>query len=283
MGLSPDILRPVVAAALAEDIGGGDVTTAACIPDDARARAYLHAKEPCVVCGLDVVAETFRQLDSRLVVNLLAADGDRVEPRQRVVTLEGKAQTILTGERVALNFIQRLSGIATMTRAFVDRVAGTRAQILDTRKTTPGLRALEKYAVTVGGGTNHRKGLYDQILVKDNHLVVLQRYHPEPVAAAVRAAKQNAPGIIAEVEVKNLDELQQALGAGADLILLDNMSDEEMAEAVRLAAGRAKLEASGGVTLDRAAAIARTGVDYISVGALTHSARAADFSLEIEE
>ncbi|MBM3891950.1 MAG: carboxylating nicotinate-nucleotide diphosphorylase, partial [Verrucomicrobia bacterium] len=197
-------------------------------------------------------------------------------------TLEGRARAILTGERVALNFLQRLSGIAMLTAAFVERVAGTRAEILDTRKTTPGLRVLEKYAVTVGGGENHRKGLYDQILVKDNHLVVLARFGPQPVAAAVRAAKQNAPNVIAEVEVKNLDELQQALDAGADLILLDNMTDEEMAEAVRLAAGRAKLEASGGVTLDRVAAIARTGVDYISIGALTHSAPAVDFSLEIE-
>ena len=283
MALSPDILHPIVATALAEDVGSGDVTSAAIIPENAMAGAYIHAKESCVVCGLDVVAETFRQLDLRLAVNLRAADGDHVQPKQRVATIEGCARAILTGERVALNFLQRLSGIATLTAAFVERVAGTRAEILDTRKTTPGLRVLEKYAVTVGGGENHRKGLYDQILVKDNHLVVLARYGPQPVAAAVRAAKQNAPSVIAEVEVKNLDELQQALAAGADLILLDNMTEEEMADAVRINAGRAKLEASGGVTLDRVAAIARAGVDYISIGALTHSAPSVDFSLEMEE
>ena len=283
MALSPDILKTVVAAALAEDIGSGDVTTAATIPEDARGNAYIHAKEPCVVCGLELVAETFRQIDPRLVVKLAASDGDRAQPKQRVATIAGSARSILTGERVALNFLQRLSGVATLTRAFVEQVAGTSAQILDTRKTTPGLRALEKYAVTVGGGANHRKGLYDQILVKDNHLVVLKRYHPQPVAAAVRAAKQNAPRVVAEVEVKDLDELQQALDGGASWILLDNMTDEEMAEAVRITAGRAKLEASGGVNLDRVAAIARTGVDFISVGALTHSVRAVDFSLEIEE
>jgi len=282
VGLSPDIIQPLVAAALAEDIGSGDLTTNATIPADARARACIHAKEPCVVCGLDLVAETFRQVDNRLAVSLLAADGDRAAPKQPVATLEGPARAVLTGERVALNFLQRLSGIATLTRAFVDHVAGTRATILDTRKTTPGLRVLEKYAVAVGGGANHRRGLYDQILVKDNHLVVLARYHAQPVAAAVRAARQNAPSVIAEVEVKNLDELQQALDAGAPLILLDNMTDAEIAEAVRITAGRAKLEASGGVTLERAAAIARAGVDYISIGALTHSPRAVDFSLEIE-
>ena len=283
MPLSPDILSPIVAAALAEDIGAGDVTTAATIPAEARASAYIHAKEPCVICGLDVVAETFRQVDLHLTVKLLAADGDCAEPKQRVATISGSARSILTGERVALNFLQRLSGISTLTREFVDRVAGTGAQILDTRKTTPGLRVLEKYAVKVGGGTNHRKGLYDQILVKDNHLVVLQRYHPRPVAAAVLESKRNAPGVVAEVEVKNLDELQQALEAGGELILLDNMTDAEMTEAARITAGRAKLEASGGVNLDRVAAIARTGVDFISIGALTHSVPSVDFSLEIEE
>ena len=283
MALSPDILKNVVAAALAEDVGSGDITTAATIPEDARGSAYIHAKEPCVVCGLDLAVEAFRQIDPRLTVALLVDDGDRAEPKQRVATVAGSARSILTGERVALNFIQRLSGIATLTRAFVERVAGTHAQILDTRKTTPGLRALEKYAVTVGGGTNHRKGLYDQILVKDNHLVVLKRYHPQPVAAAVHAARQNAPRVVAEVEVKDLDELQQALDGGAQWILLDNMTNEEMAEAVRVTAGRARLEASGGVSLQRVAAIARTGVDYISIGALTHSVRAVDFSLEIEE
>jgi nicotinate-nucleotide pyrophosphorylase (carboxylating) len=257
---------------LAEDVGDGDLTGTAVIDEDAVCTARLLVKEAGVVCGLDVAAEVFDRLGVKL--EALAADGDMVEPGP-VGSLEGSARGVLAGERLALNLIGRLSGIATFTRRFVDAVAGTGTVILDTRKTTPGLRALEKHAVACGGGRNHRLGLYDGILIKDNHLRVAGS-----LGEAVGRAKQT--GAPVEVECDTLAQVREALAAGADSILLDNMTVPELREAVELTAGRARLEASGGVTLETVRALAETGVDFISVGALTHSARALDVSLEVE-
>jgi nicotinate-nucleotide pyrophosphorylase (carboxylating) len=257
---------------LAEDVGDGDLTSLAVIDEDATCAARLLVKEPGVICGLAVAADIFDRLGAS--VEPLAADGDRVEPGE-VALVEGPARGVLTGERLALNVLGRLSGIATLTRRYVDAVAGTGAVVLDTRKTTPGLRALEKYAVACGGGQNHRVGLYDGVLIKDNHL----RLVPSLPDAVARAKETGVP---VEVECDTLAQVREALEAGADSILLDNMSVEELREAVRLAGGRVRLEASGGVTLETIRAIAETGVDFISVGALTHSARALDFSLEVQ-
>ena len=263
-----------VVAALSEDVGTGDLTTQYVVPADATCTAEVVVKEAGVVCGLTVVEEVFHRLDPDLRFEALAADGDRIEGPTRVARLEGRAAPILTGERTALNFLGRLSGIATLTRRFADAVEGTGAQILDTRKTTPGLRALEKHAVECGGGRNHRFGLYDAILIKDNHLAV---------AHSLRDAVQRASGagVTVQVEVDTLEQLREALEAGADAILLDNMPPPLLREAVQITAGRATLEASGGITLDTIRAIAETGVDFISIGALTHSARALDVSLEV--
>jgi nicotinate-nucleotide pyrophosphorylase (carboxylating) len=257
---------------LAEDVGDGDLTSLAVIDEGATCAARLLVKEPGVLCGLDVAAEVFERLGATL--EPLAADGDTVEAGP-VASVEGSARGILTGERLALNVIGRLSGIATLTRRYVEAVNGTGAVILDTRKTTPGLRALEKHAVACGGAHNHRQGLYDGILIKDNHLRLAGS-----LAEAVRRAKKT--GVPVEVECDTLEQVREALGAGADSILLDNMAVPELRQAVDLAGGRARLEASGGVTLDTVRAIAETGVDFISVGALTHSAGALDVSLEVE-
>jgi nicotinate-nucleotide pyrophosphorylase (carboxylating) len=257
---------------LAEDVGDGDLTSLAVIDEGATCTARVLVKEPGIVCGLDVAGEVFERLGATL--EPLAADGDLVEAGP-VASVEGSARGVLTGERLALNVIGRLSGIATLTRRYVEAVEGTGAVILDTRKTTPGLRALEKHAVACGGAHNHRQGLYDGILIKDNHLRLAGS-----LAEAVRRAKET--GVPVEVECDTLEQVREALGAGADSILLDNMAVPELRQAVDLAGGRARLEASGGVTLDTARAIAETGVDFISVGALTHSARALDVSLEVE-
>jgi nicotinate-nucleotide pyrophosphorylase (carboxylating) len=257
---------------LAEDVGDGDLTSLAVIDEDAACTARLLVNEPGVVCGLPVAAEVFARLGATL--EPLAADGDRVEPGE-VARVEGPARAVLTGERLALNVIGRLSGIATATRRYVDAVAGTGATILDTRKTTPGLRALEKEAVRCGGGTNHRLGLHDGILIKDNHLRVAGS-----LAGAVERAA--AAGVPVEVECDTLGQVREALAAGAGRILLDNMTRAELREAVALVDGRAALEASGGITLDNVRAVAETGVDFISVGALTHSARSLDVSLEVQ-
>jgi nicotinate-nucleotide pyrophosphorylase (carboxylating) len=268
---------------LAEDIGGGDITTEVSVPPEMRAEAEIVAKEPCIVAGLPLVEAVFAELDRTLQVRGIVNEGALVQTGQRVCTLAGPTRAILTGERTALNFLQRLSGIATLTKHFVEAVAGTRAQILDTRKTTPTLRLLEKYAVAVGGGTNHRMGLYDAVMIKDNHRAILVRLGPSALAAAVATARQKDPRIPVIIEADTLDDVEAALAAGADHILLDNMTLDELREAVKLVAGRAKTEASGGVRLANAGEIAATGVDYISVGALTHSARAVDFSLEMAE
>ncbi len=268
----------LIRAALAEDIGSGDLTSRAVVPDGARASATILAKAPGVVSGSLIAAEVFEALDPGLTIDRVCADGDRVEPGAELVTLAGSAAPILAGERVALNFLGRLCGIATLTAAYVDAVAGTHARILDTRKTTPGLRALEKAAVVAGGGVSHRSGLYDAILVKENHVRVAGG-----VGEAARRALQNAPaGRLVEVEVETSAELDEALRAGVGRILLDNMDPDALRAAVERTGGRAELEASGGVTLETVRAVAETGVDYISVGALTHSAPALDVSLLFE-
>ncbi len=270
------LIADVVARALAEDVGEGDVTTAATVPADAHARARITQKAPGVVFGLDLAEETFRQLDPEIVSRWLVEEG-LWRSDGPVLELEGSARAILTGERTALNFLQRLSGVATMAARASQAVAGTGAEILDTRKTTPGLRTLEKAAVAAGGATNHRAGLYDAILIKENHAALAGG-----VGAAVRAARDQAPGLPLEIECRTLEEVDEALAAGADWILLDNMDPAGLRVAVERVAGRAKLEASGGVTLENVGEIARTGVDFVSLGAITHSAPALDLSLILE-
>ena len=271
-------LDALIERALAEDIGQGDVTTAACLPAGLRARALIVAKQAGVVAGLPVAARIFGQMSPEVQWRALKEDGETVsDPPSRLAEVWGPAAAILTGERVALNLLQRLSGVATMTRTAAQLAAG-RAEILDTRKTTPGLRWLEKYAVRVGGGRNHRFGLSDGVLIKDNHATAAGG-----VAAAIRAARAHAPfGLRIEAECRTQQEVAEALSAGADIILLDNMAPQELRTAVTLVAGRVRTEASGGVNLGNLAAVAATGVDSISLGALTHSAPAVDISLEIE-
>jgi nicotinate-nucleotide pyrophosphorylase (carboxylating) len=274
--LEPALYREIVRRALAEDLGWGDVTTEATVPTDVRGRGILLAKQPCIVAGLDVALEAFRQLDPAAVLTIHYADGDAVEAGQVIAEIEGLAGPLLTAERTALNLLQRLCGIATVTRRYVDAAKG-RILILDTRKTTPTLRALEKYAVRAGGGTNHRLSLDDGILIKDNHV---------RLAGGVREAlarMENAGhDMPIEIEVQTLAELDEALAAGATRVLADNFSIDDLAEAVRRTRGRAQVEASGGVTLERIDAIAATGADFVSVGALTHSAVAIDISFEVE-
>ena len=285
--LPQEIIHNFVRAALAEDIGAGDITTDAAIPADEAAEAYIVAKEACVVAGLPLVEAVFTQIDGAVAVKLLVDEGDTVENGTRVCVLKGSARGMLTGERTALNFLQRLSGIATLTHQFVAKVTQAsvrvKPKILDTRKTTPTLRILEKYAVAVGGGTNHRMGLFDAVMIKDNHRVILARLGPKALGDAVALARKNHPNGPIIIEADNLEQVEEALAAGANHILLDNIAPDELREAVSLIGGRAKTEASGGVRLDTVTAIASTGVDYISVGALTHSARAVDFSLEIRD
>jgi nicotinate-nucleotide pyrophosphorylase (carboxylating) len=275
--IEPEILRETVRVALREDIGGGDVTTQSTVDPLSLGSARMVAKGYGVVAGLAVVEEVFRQVDVRVIVMRLVNDGAHVGPGEPLCDIQGPAQAILTGERVALNFLQRLSGIATRTSRFVELVAGTNARIVDTRKTTPGLRALEKYAVTAGGGRNHRMGLYDAVLIKDNHIVAAGG-----ITAAVRRARASIPHTMTiTVECETLEQVDEALAAGADILLLDNMDNATRAEAVRRAAGRSLIEASGGITDETAAAIAATGVDILSVGAITHSAVALDISLDM--
>jgi nicotinate-nucleotide pyrophosphorylase (carboxylating) len=275
MAVATDTVERVVLAALAEDIGAGDVTTEATVAAEAVGTAELLVKEAGVVCGLRVAETAFRALDPEIRFEALASDGDDVEGRAVVARLTGSERAILTAERVALNFLGRLSGIATLTRRYVDAIEGTGTAVLDSRKTTPGLRALEKYAVAAGGGRNHRFGLDDAVLIKDNHLRAAGS-----IAAAVMLVRA-ASDLPVEVECETLAQVAEALEAGVDAILLDNMSLDDLRAAVALVHGRARLEASGGVTLETIRSIAETGVDEISVGALTHSARSLDVSLEL--
>lgn len=280
MELFRDEIRSAVAGALAEDIGAGDATTLATVPAEATACAMMRAREPFVVAGLAFAEAAFSQLSPAISVTRLRAEGQPAETGQDILRIEGPTRAILSGERVALNFIQRLSGIATLTARFVQSIQGTGAQILDTRKTTPGWRRFEKYAVACGGGRNHRVGLYDMILVKDNHLAALKAEPPNAVAAAIARAREQYPRLQVEVEADTLEQAEQAAAAGADIIMLDNMDIPKLEAAVKQIGGRARIEASGGVTLATARSIAQTGVDYISIGALTHSARAVDIGLD---
>jgi nicotinate-nucleotide pyrophosphorylase (carboxylating) len=274
--LPVEAYRDLVRQALAEDIGHGDVTTAATVAPDQRATAVLLAKSVCVLAGLDVACEAFRQCDAAVEIRPVHCDGDRVEPGTVVAEFRGRAAALLTAERTALNFIQRMTGTATLARQFAES-AGGRITVLDTRKTTPLLRALEKYAVRAGGATNHRMRLDDGVLIKDNHVRLAGG-----VEAAVSRMRASRPGMPIEVEAQSLAQVDDALRAGADIVLLDNLSTADIADAVRRCAGRAKTEISGGVTLARLPELAATGADYVSVGALTHSAPAADLSFEIE-
>jgi nicotinate-nucleotide pyrophosphorylase (carboxylating) len=272
-----ELVQNIIRNALAEDIGDGDVTTLNTIPEGSLVEGEFLAKEPGVVAGLAVVHEVFSQLDPRVEVIDLLADGDSVAAGQVIATIRGPGRAVLTGERVALNFLQRMSGIATMTRRYVDAIEGTGAVMLDTRKTVPGLRVLDKWAVRLGGGQNHRFGLYDMAMIKDNHIAAVGGL--AEAVQRVRAGDLRQRPI--EVEVTNLDQLQEALELPVDRILLDNMTLEQMRVAARTAAGRIPLEASGNVTLDTVGAIAATGVDFISSGALTHSVKALDISLDL--
>ncbi len=280
--LSAQEIRRAVALALAEDIGSGDVTTLAAVPETAKARAVVRAREPLVVAGLALAEAAFHELSSVVQFTRAVEDGHRVAEGQPLLQVAGAARALLSAERVALNFLQRLCGIATLTAQFVDAIKGTRAQILDTRKTTPGWRRLEKYAVACGGGRNHRLGLFDMVLIKDNHLAALRSESPNAIAAAVQRARTKYPELKVEVEADTLVQVDQAVAARADIILLDNMNVLQLRLAVQKCRDRALTEASGGVTLAGVRAIAETGVDFISVGALTHSARAVDIGLDFE-
>ncbi len=277
MPLRPDDYVDVVRRALAEDIGAGDVTTEATVPAGQQATGTFLAKAACVIAGLEVAFEAFRQLQSDVVMRPRKHDGDRVTPGETIATVDGRARTLLTAERTALNLLQRLSGVATLTRRFVDAAAGG-ITVLDTRKTTPNLRALEKYAVVAGGGTNHRIGLYDAVLIKDNHVRLAGG-----VEAAVARARAHRPGLTIEVEAQTLEEVDAAVRSRADMVLVDNMSLPQIQEAVRRTRGSAtRVEISGGVTLARIPELATTGAEFVSAGALTHSAPAVDISFEIE-
>lgn len=270
-------IQDIIETALAEDIGSGDVTTMAIADKNDEGDAEIIAKENLVVAGILIAEAVFKTIDAKIEFTALVEDGDNVKKGATITTVSGRISAILTGERVALNFLQRLSGIATLTSRFVNNVKGFKVKILDTRKTTPGLRVLEKYAVRMGGAFNHRFGLCDGILIKDNHIAAVGS-----VAEAVFRARENTPkNLLVEVEVKNLDEVKEAVLAGADVIMLDNMKPSLMKQAVKIIGKTALIEASGGVNLKNVRAIAETGVDFISVGALTHSARAVDISMEM--
>jgi len=272
-----EYLPEIIGRALQEDIGDGDITSGATIPADLRYAGVFLVKATGVIAGLEAVRQTFAQVDERIRFTVHVADGSAVQPGDIVAEAEGPGRSLLTAERVALNFLQRMSGIASLTRRYVDAVAGTRARILDTRKTVPGLRLLDKWAVTLGGGVNHRIGLYDMALIKDNHIVAAGGIGA--AVARVRAADHRGRPI--EVEVTSLEQLREALALDVDQIMLDNMSLDEMAAAVALVDGAVPLEASGNVSLETVRAIAETGVDYISVGKLTHSVAALDVSFDL--
>ncbi len=274
--------RRIVAVALEEDVGSGDVTSEAVIPPREEAAARIVTRMDCVVAGLPAAEMVFRSVDPSLDFVPGAREGDPAERGTTIAEVRGNGRSILCAERIALNFLQRLSAIATLTARYVTQARPHGAEVLDTRKTIPGWRSLEKYAVAVGGGRNHRFGLFDQILIKENHIGIVARSSAHPVAEAIRRARERHPGLAVEIEVETLREMDEALAAEADIILLDNMEIDEIREAVRRCDGRARLEVSGGVTLENIGAIAATGVDFISVGAITHSPPAVDMSLEME-
>ena len=270
-------LREIIRRALEEDIGHGDITTLSLITEEQQACGIFYAKSSGVLAGIGVSQAVFEYLDPGIVFERLKNDGDKIVPGDEIAVVRGRARTLLTGERTALNFLQRLSGIATQTNRLVDLIKYSKAELLDTRKTTPGLRVLEKYAVGVGGARNHRFGLYDGVMIKDNHIKAVGSIHK-----AITSARQKVPHTVKiEVEVENLDQLREALEAKADIIMLDNMDSETMKQAVEIVKGQAVLEASGGITSDNLLEVAKTGVDFISMGALTHSAVSLDISFDI--
>jgi len=271
-------LKELINRALAEDLGPGDVTSEATVREESTSTAVILAKQPLILAGLNVIGEVFRSLDPNIQFNAFAKDGDRIGAGTEIACLTGNTRALLAGERVALNLLQHLSGVATLTAKYVEQVKGLKVAVLDTRKTLPGLRRLEKYAVRVGGGKNHRFGLYDGVLIKDNHIKA-----SGGIIKAVESAKKKAHSLLKiEVETKTLDEVVEALAVGADIIMLDNMPIDLMREAVKLVDGRAIVEASGNVTLETIRHVAETGVDMISSGSLTHSAPAADISMKIK-
>ena len=274
----------LIELALNEDLDTtGDVTTASVVPEEATATAVLRCKEPkMVLAGIQIAERVFKMVEPRLQFRTMKDDGDTCEYGEVIAEVSGPARGILVAERTALNFLQRLCGVATTSAKYAAALEGTGTEILDTRKTTPGYRNLEKYAVAVGGATNHRIGLYDRVMIKDNHRELAAMEGAGGIARSVGRARAKYPELEIEVEADSLDEVREAVEAGAEYIMLDNMSDEMMAEAVRIVAGRSKLEASGGITLERLPRIGRLGVDYVSSGALTHSVKAADISLDIE-
>ena len=277
--LARDDYLQLVRSALAEDVGSGDVTTMSLITKDSFASGVIVAKEPLVMAGVDLAIASFREIEESIDFSVEVLDGQDGDVFQPLIRIHGPARALLTAERTALNFVQRLSGIATLTAKYVQQVAGTDAKILDTRKTIPGRRILEKYAVACGGGTNHRIGLYDQVMIKDNHLVAMGG----DIRKAVQSARENSPNLIIEVEADTVKQAETAADAGADIILLDNMSCEELCKSIELISGRSKTEASGGITIDNVREIAETGVDYISIGALTHSAPAVDIGFDFDQ
>jgi nicotinate-nucleotide pyrophosphorylase (carboxylating) len=272
----------LIEQALAEDLGRGDITTETLIPSDQQSKAIILAKAEGVIAGTEVAQQVFQKVDPELQVTILITDGTIIRPGDRIATISGKTTSILKAERVALNFLQHLSGIASETARYVEEVKGLRVRITDTRKTTPGLRTLQKYAVWIGGGRNHRMHLGDALLIKDNHILALRRQGLSLKEIIFKARQRAANKLIVEIEVKDIDEAAKAAESGADIIMLDNMSFDDMRKAVHIIERRALVEASGGITLETVKATAETGVNLISVGALTHSVKALDISLEIE-
>lgn len=273
-----DVIEELVTRTLEEDIKSGDATTNAIVDESKQAHAFWISKEKGIVAGLDVGRAVFRALDPNIEWTPYYNDGDQISPGKEIVSIRGSCRAILTGERTALNFAQRMSGIATKTREYVSAVAGYETKILDTRKTVPGLRLLDKYAVSAGGGTNHRMGLFDLAMIKDNHIIAAGG-----ISQTVKKVRERSPELKIEVETTTLEQVEEALSAGADIIMLDNMSPEQMKEAVLLIDKQAETEASGNITLENVKQVAETGVDYISVGALTHSVKAFDISQELKK
>jgi nicotinate-nucleotide pyrophosphorylase (carboxylating) len=282
MKIANQEIQKAVQQALEEDVGSGDATTASVIPSDAIAVAEMRAREDLTLCGVNFARATFEQVDEEIDISCAFEDGQRIETGDCFLRIKGRAAAILTAERTALNFVQRLSGVATVTQQYVDRISHTKAKLLDTRKTTPGWRCFEKYAVACGGGTNHRFGLFDQIMIKDNHLATLGPNYHQTIPIALEKARAMYPSLKIEIEADTLEQAQIAMEAGADIILLDNMPPSTLTKAVEANQGRCLLEASGGVTLGVIAQIAETGVDYVSVGSITHSAPAVDIALDFQ-
>ena len=274
-------LVPLLRMAIEEDVGSGDATTLSLIPENTLTTAYFTTREDCVCCGLPVVQKLFSMLDSYVELDCHMKDGDLCLKGARLATVKGPARAILTGERTALNFLQRLSGVATITRRYVEALGQSDTKLLDTRKTTPGYRQLEKYAVRMGGGCNHRMGLYDRVMIKDNHRELAKIYGEDSIEKSIRLAKKVYPDLLVEVEADTLDDVRHAVVGNADIVLLDNMTNKEMSEAIKIIGGTAKTEASGGITLERLPSLGRLGLDFISVGALTHSAPSIDIALDM--